>query len=255
MSVLLTNLVARTPNMEDMYSISELVAACDIAEHGIADSALNTPRMPGTPAHLLSRWQHSNVHLETDAWVIVAGKRQFVGFGCVWHRDFEEFYTLICVHPDYRKRGIGTLLLRLVEDRARQLMRNAQPGARVSLKGVISAKNTQARSLFEREGYSLIREFWSVTMTMAESVDGQGYTGHAGHVTFDVDVEENRLIGAEHLFDRDGIYSIRQFCTYEKELRPLLIEDVEGEDACEECKECEECEECEDRGALACAQE
>lgn len=243
MSVLLTNLVARTPNTEDMYSIAELIAACDVAEHGIADSTLSTP---GMPAYLSSRWQLSGLYLETDAWVIVAGKRQFVGFGCVWHRDFEEFSTLICVHPDYRKRGIGTLLLRLVEDRARQLMRDAQPGARVSLKGVIGAKNTQARSLFEREGYSLIREFWSVTMAMAEPLDGQGYAGHAGNVTFDVDVEENRLVGAEHLFDHEGVYSIRQFCTYEKELRPLLAGGVEGES---------EREERDALDALACAQD
>jgi GNAT superfamily N-acetyltransferase len=243
MSVLLTNLVARTPNLEDMYSITELVTACDIAEHGIADST------PGMSPHLSSRWQHSGFHLETDAWVIVAGKRRFVGFGCVWHRDFEEFYTYICVHPDYRKRGIGTLLLRLVEDRARQLMRNAQPGARVSLKGVISAKNAQARSLFEREGYSLIREFWSVTMAMVESQDGRS---HAGTITFDVDVEENRLVGAEQLFDREGVYSIRQFCAYEKELRPLLTMDVADRD---ESGECDECDEREGGGALVCAQE
>lgn len=243
MSVLLTNLVARTPNLEDMYSITELVTACDIAEHGIADST------SGMSSHLSSRWQHSGLHLETDAWVIVAGKRHFVGFGCVWHRDFEEFYTFICVHHDYRKRGIGTLLLRLVEDRARQLMRDAQPGARVSLKGVISAKNTEARSLFEREGYSLIREFWSVTMAMAEAQDGRS---HAGTITFDVDVEEKRLVGAEQLFDREGVYSIRQFCTYEKELRPLLTMGVAIEDECDGFVAGEEWE---GGGALACAQE
>ncbi len=231
MSVLLTNLVARTPNMEDMYSIAELVAACDIAEHGIADST------SGTSAHLASRWQHGDLHLETDAWVIVAGKRQFVGFGCVWHRDYEEFYTLICVHQHYRKRGIGTLLLRMAEDRARQLMRDAQPGSRVSLTGVISAKNAQARSLFEREGYTMIREFWSITMELAESHDG---VAHPGKITFDVDVEDGRLTGAEQLFDREGIYSLRQFCAYEKELRASLLTDTD---------------ECDEQDMLVCVQE
>ncbi len=106
MSVLLSNLVARTPTIEDFYSIAELVAACDKAEHGITDSSTQD---------LASRWQHYSFHLESDAWVIVNGRKQFVGFACVWHRDHEEFYTFICVHPQYRKRGIGTLLLRMAE--------------------------------------------------------------------------------------------------------------------------------------------
>jgi ribosomal protein S18 acetylase RimI-like enzyme len=120
MSVLLSNLVARPPSIEDFHAIAELVAACDIAEHGIADSSTR---------ELASRWQHYSFHLESDAWVIVTGRKQFVGFACVWHRDHEEFSTFICVHPQYRKRGIGTLLLRLAEQHARELMHHACPGA------------------------------------------------------------------------------------------------------------------------------
>ena len=39
MPVMLSHLVARTPTVEDLYSIAELVAACDMAEHGIAESS------------------------------------------------------------------------------------------------------------------------------------------------------------------------------------------------------------------------
>ncbi len=209
MSVLLSNLVARTPTLEDYSSIAELVAACDIAEYGIADSSTR---------ELAARWQSDSFHLESDAWVIVTGRKQFVGFGCVWHRDHEEFSTFICVHPQYRKRGIGTLLLRLAEQRARELMHNACPGARVSLRGVVSATNAQARSLFEREGYLLIRQFWRVTLGLVEtSEDG---AGQPGKFTIDLDVESGQLVGATPLYDREGLYSVRQFVTYEKELRP-----------------------------------
>lgn len=38
MSVLLAHLVARTPTVEDFSSIVELVAACDSADYGIAES-------------------------------------------------------------------------------------------------------------------------------------------------------------------------------------------------------------------------
>jgi ribosomal protein S18 acetylase RimI-like enzyme len=208
MSVLLSNLVARTPTIEDFHSIAELVAACDIAEHGIADSSTRD---------LASRWRNYSFHLESDAWVIVTARKQFVGFACVWHRDHEEFYTFICVHPQYRKRGIGTLLLRMLEQRARELMHYACPGARVSLRGVVSAHNAQARSLFEREGYLSIREFWRVTLELVELGDD---AGHPGKFAIDLDVESSQLLGATPLYDREGVYSVRQFVTYEKQLRP-----------------------------------
>ncbi|HEV2473892.1 MAG TPA: GNAT family N-acetyltransferase, partial [Chthonomonadales bacterium] len=137
---------------------------------------------------------------------------------CVWHRDHEEFYTFICVHPQYRKRGIGTLLLRMAEQHARELMRHACEGARVSLRGVVSAGNAQARSLFEREGYLATREFWRVTMELLES-NGDG-AGQAGTFSIDLDIESGLLIGAAPLYDREGVYSLRQHVTYEKELRP-----------------------------------
>jgi ribosomal protein S18 acetylase RimI-like enzyme len=208
MSVLLSNLVARTPTVEELYSIAELVAACDIAEHGIADSSTRD---------LASRWRNYSFHLESDAWVIVNARKQLVGFACVWHRDHEEFYTFICVHPQYRKRGIGTLLLRITEQRARELLRLARPGTRASLRSIVSANNAQARCLFEREGYLAIREFWRVTLELMES-SGDGVS-HPGRFAIDLEVEAGQLVGTTPLYDREGVYSVRQFDTYEKELR------------------------------------
>ena len=209
MPVVLSNLVARTPTIEDFHAIAELVAACDSAEHGIADSSTRD---------LASRWQHYSFRLESDAWVIVSARKLFVGFACVWHRDHEEFYTFICVHPQYRKRGIGTLLLRIAEQHARELMRHASPDAGISLRGVVSANNAQARSLFEREGYLLIREFWRVTLELVESSEGSA--SHAGKFAIDLEVESGQLVGITPLYDREGVYNVRQFVTYEKELRP-----------------------------------
>ena len=209
MLVLLSNLVARPPTSEDFSAIAELVEACDIAEQGVAGSSTRD---------LASSWQHDSFHLESDAWVIVNDRKQFVGFACVWHRDYEEFSIFICVHPQYRRRGIGTLLLRLAEQHTRELMHNARPDARVSLQVAVSANNAQARSLFEREGYCPIREFWRVTMELADA-SGDGAIP-PGKLAIEVEVETGQLIGAAQLFDREGIYSVRQFVTYEKELRP-----------------------------------
>src|SRR5574340_71523 len=119
MAVLLKNLLARSPRMEDLISITELIQACDVDEYGLVDSTMED---------LASYWNQPGFNLDTDAWVIVTNKGQVVGFSCVWHRDYEQVFTFVCVHPGYRGRVIGTLLLRLVEERARQLVRKARSG-------------------------------------------------------------------------------------------------------------------------------
>jgi GNAT superfamily N-acetyltransferase len=153
MAVLLKNLLARSPKMEDMIAITELVRACDVDEYGLADSTIED---------LASSWHQPGFNMATDAWVIVTNKGQVVGFTCVWHIDYEQIFTFMCVHPEYRSRGIGTLLLRLVEERARQLIRNARSGSRVILCGTVSSLNEQAKRLFEREGYTTIRKTWRI---------------------------------------------------------------------------------------------
>lgn len=207
MAVLLKNLLARAPRIEDEVAINELIAASNIAEYGIANSMMD---------ELTFNLRRSGFNPATDAWVIVTNKGQLVGFTCVWHEDFEQISTFVCVHPEYRNRGIGTLLLRLVEERARQLGRNARPGTRITLNANVSSVNEQAKRLFEREGYTPVGQFWRVVVEIDEALDkGSRHS----KLMADLDVESQRLKGATQLYDRDGIYVIQQYFIYEKELR------------------------------------
>ena len=218
MAVLLKNLLARSPKLEDMVAITELIKVCDVDEYGIADSTMED---------LASNWHQPGFNLATDAWVIVTNKGQAVGFACVWHRDYEQIFTFVCAHPEYRGRGIGTLLLRLVEERARQHVRNARPGTRVTLCGTVSSLNEQAKRLFEREGYTSIRKIWRIEVGANDSLDKSPlYRAFKA----DLDVESWRLVDATQLYDLDAIYIIREYEVYEKELRageklPVSLED------------------------------
>lgn len=207
MAVLLKNLLARAPKIEDLVAVKELVAACDVAEYGLVGSTMED---------LTSNWQKSEFNLATDAWVIVTNKGQLVGFACVWHRDYEQIYTFVCVHPEYRGRGIGTLLLRLAEERARKYARNACSGSRVTLNGTVSRVNEEAKRLFEREGYTPARQFWHIAVELDESSD---QSSQHGKLEGGLDVESRRLVNAAQLYDRDAVYVIRQYAIYEKELR------------------------------------
>jgi ribosomal protein S18 acetylase RimI-like enzyme len=218
MTVLLKNLLARSPKMEDVVAIIELIRACDVDEYGLADSTMED---------LASNWHQPGFNLATDAWVIVTNKGQAVGFTCVWHRDYEQIFTFVCVHPEYRGRGIGTLLLRLVEERARQHVRNARPGVRVTLCGTVSRLNEQAKRLFEREGYTAIRKILRIEVGANDLSEEPSL-----HIAFkaDLDVVSRRLVGATKLYDLDAIYIIREYEVYEKELRageklPVSLDD------------------------------
>jgi ribosomal protein S18 acetylase RimI-like enzyme len=128
---------------------------------------------------------------------------QCVGFAEVWHRDYEQIFTFACVHPEYRSQGIGTLLLRLVEERARKDVRLALPGTRVTLCGMVSRANEQAKRLFEREGYKSIRRFWRIAVGSNDLLEKS-----ARHWDFkaDLEVDSLNLVGATQLYDLDAIY-------------------------------------------------
>ncbi|HXZ04134.1 MAG TPA: GNAT family N-acetyltransferase, partial [Ktedonobacteraceae bacterium] len=163
----------------------------------------------------------------TDAWIIVTNKGRAVGFACVWHRDHEQIFTFVCVHPEYRGRGIGTLLLRLLEERARQHIRNARPGSRVTLCGTVSSLNEQSKRLFEREGYSVIRKIWHIEIG---ANDLEKEPSPNAVFKADLDVVSQRLVAATNLYHLDAIYLIREYEVYEKELRageklPVRLED------------------------------
>ena len=212
MAVLLKNLTARTPNAEDFAALSELIRSCECSEDSMAGSTLE---------ELLSEWQRPDFHLANDAWVIVTTRGQIVGLACVWHEEHARISTFICVHPDYRSRGIGTLLLRMAEVRARQHIRLACPTERVVLQGLINSANEGAQRLFEREGYQVGRPFLRISFTLPEENGVQARPAAERRFKVDVGLEQQgRLLGASPLYDQDALCSVRLYRTYEKELRP-----------------------------------
>jgi len=212
MAVLLKNLTARTPNTEDLAALTELVSLCENSEDGMAGSTLE---------ELLSTWQQPDFHLANDAWVIVTTRGQIVGLACVWHEEHACIATFICVHPDYRNRGIGTLLLRMAEMRARQHVRLANPAQRVLLQGLINTANKGAHRLFEREGYQGGPPFLRISFTLPDETGTSSLLAVPRKLKVDVGLEpRGQMLAVTPLCDQDALCSVRLYRTYEKELRP-----------------------------------
>ena len=207
MAILLHNLLARAPKLNDLGAVTKLLIAEDIAEDGMSDY---------TEEDLLTDWHRTGFTMDADAWVIVTNTGQYAGYADVWSSDYAEIEMRVRVHPAYRGRGIGTFLLRLAEMRARQYVIRACRDVRVSLHCAVNATNVTAKSLLEHEGYELVRHFWRMMITAEEEVDG--YQSSA-MLKIDLVVNAQELIGLSQQRQRTGIYVARQYDVYEKELR------------------------------------
>ncbi|HLI06349.1 MAG TPA: GNAT family N-acetyltransferase [Ktedonobacteraceae bacterium] len=211
MAVYLQNLSAREPQMRDLEAVTHLVSLSDMAESGVSDC---------TKEDILAIWNRPDFQLKTDAWVIVTKKEQLVGYAVVWHEQYACIYMKIVVHPDYRRRGIGTLLLRLAEQRARCLVPEARADFRITLSCTVSHANETARQLLEREGYTLARNYWRIVIEVDDdALHARNQSGVIGKIKVALDIDSQRLSDARQLYERDGVYVIRQYAVFEKLLR------------------------------------
>lgn len=125
------------------------------------------PAIAVSAEELDSAWKSPGFTLETDAWVVTAADGRVVGY--------EEFVNRHAhaalqgdgyVHPEFMGKGIGTAMLRALEERARQEIKLADPGARVFIRNGMSIGDTVSRQMHENEGYQAIRFFWRMEITL-----------------------------------------------------------------------------------------
>src|SRR5579872_1613278 len=109
------DLTVRPPTEADIPRIRALIAASDIALTGEAD--------PWSDEDIRGDW--IGMDLERDAWIIEAAGGEVVGYATLFTHgrdaDTERFESDGYVHPAHSGQGIGTELLRLLEERSLEL--------------------------------------------------------------------------------------------------------------------------------------
>jgi len=223
MNAMLSNLLARAPKIDDLIAVTELLEACDIADNDL----------PGrTKEDILADWDRPEFSPDTEAWVIITTDRRLVGYAHVWPCSSMQNSVFASVHPEYRNRGIGMLLLRLAEARVREQINEAPSSLRITMTSVVSHLNEAARHFLEREGYSPLRQFWRLIVDM----EGSPYetSSQSGKLKLDLPVDTTNPVGTTAIQTRTGIYVARQYDVYEKELRPGAVLPA-GEQLMQQC--------------------
>jgi mycothiol synthase len=136
-----TGYVVRHPAARDSGAVAEVVIAGDIADFGEPDF---------TEIDLIDDWSRPRFTLDHDAWVLSGPTGRIIGYAFVWEAQpgFEVEGDAF-VLPEYSGRGLGTLLVELMENRTREL---AGSGS-VTLGMYVSHVNTGKRELLERRGF------------------------------------------------------------------------------------------------------
>ncbi len=141
MAELPTGYVLRNPSTRDAPAIVDVVQAHDIADFGEPDF---------TEQDLLDDWGRPRFELAHDAWVLSGPTGRTIGYAYVWESLVDqEFEADAFVMPEYSGRGLGTQLLELIQDRARELA----AGRSMTLGVFASSANDEKRNLLERRGF------------------------------------------------------------------------------------------------------
>ena len=126
-------------------------------------------RVAVMPDELKLEWQTPGFVLERDAVLVETEDGRIVGFEEFNNRHVHAVLeTDGYVHPDFRGLGIGTVLLRTVEARARQEMKLAEPDLRVSLRSGIDNRDQASHDLHRNEGYGPLRYHWRMEIKLSE---------------------------------------------------------------------------------------
>ena len=130
----------------DIPAITELIAACELADDGEVEI---------DPDDVAFAFERANAQAE-DTIVVFEGDR-LVAWGDVYKERAEGD-----VHPDHRGRGLGSSVLAWTEARARE---TRQPWVRQT----VTDANTGAAALFRANGYEVGHISWILQASFEES--------------------------------------------------------------------------------------
>lgn len=137
------------PRRQDAAEVAALIGEMEFAQEGEAET---------TPADIVREWE--TMDTDRDTWLVRKDGR-LVAYGAI-ERQPRAVVTDGFVHPDFTDLGIGRLLVRELESRAREI----EPAGIVETG--VSLRDSAGQMLLESEGYCAARRFMRMIVELAE---------------------------------------------------------------------------------------
>lgn len=152
----------RSAQWSDAEAVAQVIyAAC--AADGDAILAMSAEE-------LKHGWQDPQFNLAGDAFVVEGSEGRVVGYAELTNSYGHAILNMDGnAHPDFKGRGIGTTLLRRVEQRAREVMQLAEPDVRISIRTTLNKKDLDGVALHQNEGYQPIRYHWRMQIVLNDT--------------------------------------------------------------------------------------
>lgn len=153
------SLKLRTASWSDLEAVAKLIYDVCAAD---GDTVLAV-----TPEELRHEWETPGFHVEKDAFLVETSDGHVIGYEEFFNEyEHVRLRTDGYVHPQFKGRGIGTSLLRRVEQRAREEITLAEPEVRVTLHSTIDHRDPDSQNLHQNEGYQPLRYHWRMEIVL-----------------------------------------------------------------------------------------
>lgn len=153
--------IARPCQPTDAEAVHALIVAVDVALTGESDADLEDLKLD---------WAGSEFDILHGAWVVTAPDGTVVGYEEAQdHRHDGEISLDGYVHPNHLERGIGSHLLTLAENQARELGTGFPATAQIRTSAFTYSHEQAAVDLFKTFGYAEVRHFYRMVIDLADA--------------------------------------------------------------------------------------
>ncbi|GCE11843.1 GNAT family N-acetyltransferase [Tengunoibacter tsumagoiensis] len=158
--VLPDGFTTRAARWSDLEEVCEVMRACDHQLFGRSEVTVQV---------MEREWSSPDFDLTHDCWVILAPEGKVIAVASLEQEAYVQLFAVGFVHPEYERRGLGSYLMSLIEERAQQMVALAPPEARVTLRIGANENHVAKQQLLIRHGYNLTRHFWRMKIELNEA--------------------------------------------------------------------------------------